>query len=73
MLKEWFDQLFSEKGSVSMMRLMSLMCTLTACIIGIVAAWRNSNLEMAAMLVSPFLTAGVTGKLLQKKVENETK
>ncbi len=69
-MKEWIAKLLSSEGSVSAMRFMCLMCTITACIIGIVAVWRNSNMEMAAMLVSPFLTAGMTGKLLQKKVES---
>jgi hypothetical protein len=68
-MRQWLNNLLSAEGSVSAMRFMCLMCTTTACIIGIVAVWRNSNLEMAAMLVSPFLTAGITGKLMQKKIE----
>lgn len=68
-MKKWFNELLSEQSSVSMMRFMALMCTSTACLIGIIAIYRNANIEAAALLVSPFLTAGITGKVMQKSKE----
>lgn len=64
--------LFSEHGSVSMMRLMSLIC----CVAAIVIAFVGINKPLIdysglGLLCSAFLGAGFGGKVLQKKVEVE--
>lgn len=53
-------ELFSERGDVSMIRVMSLISLLTGCYLAIVG-------KDASVLI--FVTAGFTGKIVQKRAE----
>jgi hypothetical protein len=66
---QWFKALFSETGDVSMMRLLSLICVLSASAIGLKVATVGGDMGTAAVLCSTFLSAGIAGKVLQKKDE----
>ena len=69
-MKTWLSQLFSESGGVSMVRLLSLICTVAAVIIAIVGMYTDKHtLEAVAILCGTFLTAGIGGKVAQKIVE----
>lgn len=63
-------ELFSEEGQYSLMRVMSLICCISA--VGI-AAYGLSKDQIdysgLSLLVSAFLTAAMGGKILQKRIE----
>lgn len=63
------QNLFSETGSISMMRVLAFLCVLTAIGIAITALIRGSDLSSAAVLCGTFLGVGVGGKLMQKGME----
>jgi hypothetical protein len=69
-IKQWIKDLFAVNSAVSSLRVMSMMCVLSACGMGITAIWRNSNLSEAAVLCGVFLGAGFGGKVAQKSVES---
>jgi len=60
-MKHWLKELFSEKGGVSMVRLMSFTCCMTACYIAI----RGGDLGA----VTALLASGFGGKVAQKHFE----
>jgi hypothetical protein len=66
--------LFSDSGSVSMMRVMSLICCISA--VGI-AMYGISRPEVdysgLTILCSSFLSAAFAGKVLQKRIEVASK
>ena len=67
----WLKQLFSDSGTVSMVRVLSFMCVITASLlafIGIYAA--NRSLESIAVLCGTFLGAGLGAKVMQKGIES---
>lgn len=68
-MKQWFKDLFCTNSAVSSMRVMSMMCVASACIMGLTAIWRNSNLAEASVLCGVFLSAGLTAKVAQKSQE----
>lgn len=68
-MSQWFKALFSETGDVSMMRLLSLICVLSASAIGLKVAALGGDMSAAAILCSTFLSAGIAGKVLQKNAE----
>jgi hypothetical protein len=68
-MKQWFKNLFAENSAVSSMRVMSMLCVVSACGMGITAIWRNSNLSEAAVLCGVFLGAGFGAKVAQFKTE----
>jgi hypothetical protein len=70
-MREWLHQLFSDSGTVSMVRVLSLLCVLAATGIGLKVAAVNGNMSDAAILVSAFLVPAFGGKVWQKSVENE--
>lgn len=72
-MKNFVLNLFSDTGTVSMMRVLSLICVLTASGIAIHAVTVGSDLNAAAILCSVFLGAGITGKVVQKGLENGKK
>jgi len=53
----------------SSMRVMAIMCVVTACIIGIIVACKGHDPERFAWLVSAFLFPAMAGKVFQKKFE----
>lgn len=68
-MRQWLKDLFSDTSSVSMMRVLSLICILTASAIGLKVATLGGDMSTAAVLCSAFLTAGISGKVLQKNIE----
>lgn len=63
--------LFSEKGNISMMRLLSLMSVVAAIVIAILGICHESvDYSGLTLLCSAFLGAGFTGKVIQKRFEN---
>jgi len=67
----WFKDAFSESSDVSMMRVLSFTCVASACLIACVGLYKGSNLSELSILCGTFLTAGISGKVLQKKSEVE--
>lgn len=72
-MKHMLIQLLSESGDVSMMRLLSLICVLTACFLAIYGVEHDKDLNAMAMLCSAFLGIGIGGKVMQRKVESSEK
>lgn len=65
----WFKGFFSEVGDQSMMRLLSFMCVITACLVAFYAVASSKDLSATALLIAPLLTAGIGGKVIQKNSE----
>ena len=66
----WFNKLLAENGEISMVRLLSLMCVTTASVLAFLGIYSTSHsLESVSMLCGTFLTAGLTAKVMQKKME----
>lgn len=61
-MNRWLRELFSEKGSVSSMRVMAMLCVLTA--IALAFLGKDTNVLI-------FLTAGMAGKVSQKWTESK--
>lgn len=67
---KFLNQLLSDKGSVSSMRVMSLSCVLTAIMIAIIGLMKPAvDYSGLALLCGTFLGAGFGGKIAQKKSE----
>lgn len=67
---KFVKELFSESGDVSMIRVMSLLCCLSA--VGIAIHGINRNVidyEGLSFLCGTFLSAAFAGKILQKNKE----
>lgn len=58
---KWLKSLFSEEGSVSMVRLMALISLLTGCYLAIIG--RDTG------IVSIFVTSAFGSKIMQKHLE----
>jgi hypothetical protein len=69
---DWLKRLFSSDGSVSMMRFLSFLCVLTACLIGLKVTVMGGDMSTAAVLCSTFLGFGIGGKVSQKFAEGKT-
>ena len=66
----WIKELFSDSGSISLMRVMSLLCCLSAIAIAIIGISKyNVDYSGVSLLVSSFLTAAMGGKIFQKRIE----
>lgn len=66
----WFNKLLAENGAVSMVRLLSLICVVTASVLAFAGIYSTTHsLESVSMLCGTFLTAGLTAKVMQKKME----
>jgi hypothetical protein len=63
-------ELLSEKGSISSLRVMSLICVLAACGIALMGMLRPViDYSGLSLLCGTFLGAGFGGKVMQKKTE----
>lgn len=67
----FIKELFSDTGTVSMMRLLSLICVLTALCVAIHAISVGSDLSETAILCGVFLSAGIGGKVAQRVTESK--
>jgi len=63
-MKDWIAKLVSSESSVSTMRVMSLLCTVTACIVALCV-------DDSAAIIAALLTPAFGGKALQKIAEKE--
>lgn len=61
-MKDWLLKLLSSESNVSTMRVMALLCTITACIVALVV--KDSAGIIAALLAPAF-----AGKAIQKGME----
>lgn len=62
--------LFGETGSISMMRVMSLLCCVAAIVIAFVGVNKATpDYSGLALLCSTFLGSAMGGKILQKRIE----
>jgi uncharacterized membrane protein YfcA len=71
-MKNWLNGLFSEQGTVSMTRVLSLICVLTAVGIALVSVYKAQNLDATVGVVSVFLGAGLGSKVAQKFAEKKS-
>lgn len=70
-MKNWLKELFSEQGSVSMTRFLSLVCVVTAVILSVYGLAKDKNIDSLVGIVSVFLGAGLSSKVIQKFAENK--
>lgn len=69
-MKHFILQLFSEKSTVSMMRVMSIMCCTASIAISMIGLSKpNIDYSGLALLSGAFLSAAFGGKIMQKKIE----
>lgn len=72
-MKQFLLKAFSNGGDVSMMRLMSFLCVLSAIAIAIIALYKGSDLAQTSILVGSFIVPAFTGKVSQNYIEKSTK
>ncbi len=63
-------ELLCEKSSLSVMRVMSLVCVFTSVAVAFVCIYTDKNLVDCSILVSAFLVPAFGGKMLQRRFEN---
>lgn len=68
-MKQWLLDLFSSKSNVSSMRVMSMVCIVSAVGLGWYGIMSGSDLYALSALCGTFLAAGFTGKAVQKGME----
>ena len=69
-MTKWLNGLFSENGTVSMMRLMSIICCIAAVVIAIMGIEKPIvDYSGISLVVSVFLSAAFGGKVMQKRIE----
>ena len=68
-MKKFILDMFSESSNVSMMRVLALICVLTAAILALRASLIGGDLTSVSILCSTFLGAGIGGKVLQRPNE----
>lgn len=68
-MRKFILELFGEKGDISMMRLLSFICIMTASGIAMRAVIMDRDLSQAAVLCGVFLGAGISGKVIQRGIE----
>jgi hypothetical protein len=67
---KFLKDLFSEDSTLSSMRVMSMVCCISAVIVAIVGLKKPSvDYSGLALLCSVFLSAAMGGKVLQKRIE----
>jgi len=71
-MKNFLLKALTEDGSdVSMTRLMSFMCVISAMLVAVAGIYKGSNLSDVAILVGSFLVPSFGAKIMQKKSETE--
>ena len=68
-MKSFLTALFSDSGNVSMVRVLSLICVLTASGIALYAVSKGTDLSGISILCGTFLGAGLGAKVAQKSME----
>jgi hypothetical protein len=72
-MKELLKQLLNEDSQVSMTRLMSLICIVSAAGMAFYGLQKGCDLVALSMLSGAFLAAGFGGKVGQKAIEMRSK
>ena len=72
-MRELLRQLLNEDSQVSMTRLMSLICIVSAAGMALYGLQKGSDLTGLSMLCGAFLAAGFGGKVGQKVIEMRSK
>ena len=67
----FIKDMFSESSGVSSIRVMGVLCTLSASSIGLVSLYQNKDLSSVAILVGSFLVPAFGGKVAQKAFESK--
>jgi hypothetical protein len=67
----FLHELFSDKGSVSMVRVMSLIAIIISGYVAIRGLEMHADINGLAMLCGVFLSAAFAGKVTQKMVETK--
>lgn len=70
-MEQWLKGIFKPNSDVSSMRVMSMLCTITACLIGFCGLLMGKDLASLSMLCGTFLSGAMVGKVAQKHVENK--
>jgi len=71
-MKKILAQLFSDSGSISAMRVMSIICCLAAILIAIVGLHKDApDYGGLSTLCGTFLGAAFGGKVVQKQIESK--
>ena len=70
-MRDWVKSLLSETGDVSMTRFLSLICVTTAIGLAVYGLAKDKNIDSLVGIVSVFLGAGFSGKVIQKFAENK--
>lgn len=70
-MKAWLSSLLSETGDVSMTRFLSLVCVITAVLLAVYGLATDKNIDSLVGIVSVFLGAGFSGKVIQKFAEKK--
>lgn len=69
-MKSILSALLSDKGSISMVRLMSLLSCLTAIIIAFIGIYKPTpDYSGLSILCGTFLSTAFAGKVIQKRIE----
>lgn len=72
-MKRFLLDLLKPGSAVSTMRFMSLICCIAAIAIAIIGLYRNNpDYGGLSLLVSVFLGAAFTGKVVQKSIESKS-
>lgn len=61
-IKDWIAKLISNDSTVSSMRVMSLLCTITACVVAL-------TIKDSASIIAALLAPAMAGKVIQKGME----
>lgn len=64
--KGWVSKMFGEDSSISSLRIVSLLCTVTASCVGIFAVSTGKNLTETSLLINAILVPVLGAKTLQK-------
>lgn len=68
-MKQWLKDLFSDSSTVSMVRVLSFICVVTASGVAIYSVAKGSNLDSVSVLCGTFLGIGMGAKVSQKAIE----
>lgn len=70
-MTDYIKSMFSENGDISMMRVGTFICIISAVAIAIIGLITKQDLSSVSMLAGTFLAAGMTGKAVQKFAEKK--
>ncbi len=70
----FIQEMLGDSGRISMMRVMSLACCVTAVLLGVIGLCKAQvDYSGLSLLCATFLSVAFTGKVAQKHIENRNK